>query len=61
MIQYFPPYKSFRESIRVNLNLSNYATKTDLGNITHIHVSNFASKTDLASLKTEVDKLDINK
>ena len=61
MSQYFPPYKSFRESIRVNLNLSNYATKTDLRNITHIDVSNFASRTNLASLKTEVDKLDIDK
>ena len=61
MSQYFPPYKSFRESIRVNLNLSNYATKTDLRNITHIDVSNFASKANLASLKTEVYKLDINK
>ena len=61
MSQYFQPYKSFRESIRVNLNLSNYTTKTDLRNITHIDDSNFASKTNLASLKTEVDKLDINK
>ena len=51
MSQYFPPYKSFRERIRVNLNLSNYATKTDLRNITLIDVSNFASKANLASLK----------
>ena len=56
MSQYFQPYKSFRESIRVNLNLSNYTSI-----ITHIDDSNFASKTNLASLKTEVDKLDINK
>ena len=61
MSQYFPTYKSFRESIRVNLNLSNYATKADLRNITHIDASNFASKTNLAGLKTEVDKLDIDK
>ena len=61
MSQYFPPYKSFRESIRVNLNLSNYAAKTDLRNITHIDVSNFASKTNPASLKTEVDNLDVDK
>ena len=61
MSQYFPPYKSFREYIRVNLNLSNYAAKTHLRNITYIDVSNFASKANLASLKTEVDKLNINK
>ena len=41
--------------------MSNYATKTDLKNVTHVDVSSFASKTDLASLKTEVDKLDILK
>ena len=39
--------------------MSNYATKTDLKNVTHVDVSNLASKTNLASLKTEVDKLDI--
>ena len=39
MSQYFPPYESFRESIRVNLNLSNYAKKTDLKNIAHVDVS----------------------
>ena len=39
--------------------MNNYATKTDLKNVTHVHVSSFASKTNLASLKTEVDKLDI--
>ena len=54
MSQYFRPYKSFRESITVNINLSNYATKTDLKNITHVDVSNFALKTNLASLKTEI-------
>ena len=41
--------------------MSNYATKTDLKNITHVDISSFASKTNLASLKTEVDKLDIDK
>ena len=40
---------------------SNYATKTDLNNVTHVDVSSFASKTNLANLKTEVDKLDIAK
>ena len=41
--------------------MSNYATKTDFENVTHVDVSSFASKTNLASLKTEVDKLDITK
>ena len=49
MSQYFPPYRSFRESIRVNLNLSNYATKTDLRNISY-----FASKTNLACFKNQI-------
>ena len=41
--------------------MSNYATKTDLKNVTHVDTSSFALKTNLASLKTEVDKLDIDK
>ena len=41
--------------------MSNYVTKTDFKNVTHVDVSSFASKTNLASLKTEVDKLDIPK
>ena len=41
--------------------MSNYATKTDLKNVTHVDVSSFASKTNLASLKTEVDKIDADK
>ena len=62
MSQDFPnPYRSFWENINVKVDLSNYATKTDLKNITHIHTSSFALKTYLASLKTEVDKLDIEK
>ena len=47
--------------IKVELDLSNYATKTDLKNVTHVDVSSFASKTNLASLKTEVDKIDPDK
>ena len=47
--------------IKVKLDLSNYATKTDLKNVTHVDVSSFASKTNLASLKTEVDKIDVEK
>ena len=62
MSQYFPkPYEPFGEDINVKVNLSNYATKADIKNITHIDTSSFALKTNLASLKTEVDKLDIDK
>ena len=62
MSQYFPkPFRSFGENINVKVDLWNYATKTDLKNITHIDTSSFAIKKHLASLKTEVDKLDIDK
>ena len=61
MSQYFPPYGSSGRSSKVELDLSNYATKTDLKNATHVDVSCFARKTNLASLKTEVDKLYIAK
>ena len=61
MSQYFPPYKLSGRDIKVELDLSNYATKTDLKNVTHIDVSNFVLKTNVANLKTEVDKLDIDK
>ena len=62
MSQYFPkPFRSFGGNINVKVDLSNYATKTDLKNVTHIDTSSFALKTNLANLKTEVDKLDIDK
>ena len=62
MSQYFPkPYEPFGGDINVKVDLSNYATKTDIKNIAHIDTSSFALKTNLASLKTEVDKLDIDK
>ena len=62
MSQYFPkPYELFGGDINVKVDLSNYATKTDLKNISHIDVSSYALKSNLASLKTEVDKLDIDK
>ena len=61
MSQYFSPYGSSRRNIKVELDLSNYAARSDLDNITHTDTSNFALKTNLASLKTEVDKLDIDK
>ena len=62
MTQYFPkPYDPFGGDINFKVDLSNYATKGDIKNITHIDTSNFALKTNLANLKTEVDKLDIDK
>ena len=62
MSQYFPkPYEPFGGDINVKVDLSNYATKTDLKNISHVDVSSFAFKSNLANLKTEADKLDIDK
>ena len=62
MSQYFPkPYEPFGADINVKVDLSNYATKADIENITHVDTSNFALKTNLANLKTEVDKLNIDK
>ena len=61
MSQYYPPYKSSSNNIKVELDLANYATKTDLKNITHVDVSSFVSKTNLAALKSDVDKIDADK
>ena len=62
MSQYSPKlYEPIGGDIHVKVDLSNYATKTDLKNISHIDVSSYALKSNLASLKTEVDKLDIDK
>ena len=61
MSQYYPPYKSSSNNIKVELDLTNYATKTDLRNITDVDVSSFVSKTNLAALKTEVDKIEADK
>ena len=61
MNEYFPKPKSFIENIKVTMGLSNYATKVDIKNITHVDTSNFALKTNLANLKTEVDKIDTDK
>ena len=61
MSQYFPPYRSSGRNIKVELDMSSYATKTDLKNVTRVDVSSFASKTKLANLKTEVEKIDIAK
>ena len=60
-MSYYPPYRSSSNNIKVELDLSNYATKDDVKNITHVHVSSYATKTNLASLKTEVDKIDTDK
>ena len=60
-MSYYPPYKSSSNNVKVELDLTNYATKTDLKNITHVDVSSFASKTNLAALKTEIDKIDADK
>ena len=62
MSQYFPkPFRSFRGNISVKVDLSNYAIKADIKNISHVDTSSFTLKTNFASLKTEVDKLDIEK
>ena len=62
MSQYFPkPHEPFGGDINVKVDLSNYATKTDLKNISLIDVSSYALKSNLASLKAEVNKLDIDK
>ena len=55
------PYEPFGGYVNVKVDLSNYATKPDLKNVTHVDVSSFSLKSNLASLKTEVDKLDIDK
>ena len=62
MSQYFPkPYEPFDEDISLKVDLPNYSTKTDMKNISHVDTSRFLLKSNLASLKTEVDKLDIDK
>ena len=61
MSQYFSTYNNSSGNIKVKLDLSNYATKDDVKNITHVDVSSYATKTNLAALKTEVDKIDTDK
>ena len=61
MSQYYPPYRSSSNNIKVKLDLTNYATKDDVENITHVDVSSYATKTNLASLKTEVHQIDTDK
>ena len=61
MCKYFPPYNNSSGNIKVELDLSNYVTKDDVKNITHVDVSSYATKTNLAALKTEIDKIDVDK
>ena len=62
MSQYLPkPYEPFKGDIKVKVDISNYATKADIKNISQVDTSSFALKTNLANLKTEVDKLNIVK
>ena len=62
MSRFFPKsFRRFGRDIKVKVDLSNYATKADIKNISHVDTSSFALKTNLANLKTEVDKLDIDK
>ena len=62
MSQYFPkPYEPFFGDINVKIDLSNYATKADIKNISHVDTASFALKTNFANLKSEVDKLDVDK
>ena len=62
MSQYFPkPYEPLGGDINVKVDLSNYGTKADIKNTSHVDTSCFALKANLVSLKTEVDKLDIDK
>ena len=61
MSQYFPkPYEPFGGDINVKIDLSNYATKTDLKNILKVSISDFALKSNLSSLKTQTDEININ-
>ena len=54
-------WKRFDGDISVKVDLSNYATKSDLKNVSHVDVNSFALKSNLASLKTEIDKIDTDK
>ena len=61
MSEYFPKPSNHKENIKVEVDLTNYATKADIKNITHVDTSIFALKTSLAYLQTEVHELDIDK
>ena len=61
MSEYFAKLKTFGGKVKVELDLSNYATKADLIDAKGVDTSKFAKKVDLASIKSEVDKFDIDK
>ena len=61
MSEYFPKPKFLGGNVKVGLDLSNYATKADLKNAKGVDTSTFAKKTGLAKLKSDADKLDIDK
>ena len=62
MSQYFPKlYEPFSGDINVKVDISNYTTKADIKNISHVDTSSFVLKTNLTNLKTELDELDIDK
>ena len=61
MSQFFPTYRSSRRNIKIELNLSSYATKTNFKNVTHVDVSSFAFKTNLASLKSKADLINADR
>ena len=61
LLIYITKPKSLGANVKVELELSNYATKADLKNATGVDTSDFAKKTDLAYLKSHVEKLDIDK
>ena len=61
MSEYFPPYRGSSKDIKVELDLSSYATKNNLKDITNVDTSSFASKSNLAALKSEIDKIDTDK
>ena len=62
MSRHFPkPYRSFGENINVKVDLSNYATQSDSKNVTGIGTSKLALKSNLANLKSEIDKIDVEK
>ena len=61
MSEYFQKPKSLEVNVKVELDLSNYATKSDLKNVAGVDISKFTKKVELASLKSEVDKLDTDK
>ena len=60
-MSYFPPCSHSKNKIQIELDLSNYAIKFDLKNATDVDKSQYTEKDDLANLKSEADKLDIDK